>query len=123
MKRRKRNHLVTFKVQVALATITGDKTLAESAEEFSIHPIQITDWKQQLLVRDADEFGPAKPTADTLGSLVISNPPGTTYGSAEAVQQTGATSGGLLVEHMIADCLVRAPFGSFSFGQYLSAYD
>ena len=92
MKRTKRNHVVTFKVQIALAAITGDKTLAELAEPFSVHPIQITDWKQQLLVRAADVFGPAKPMADTPGSRVISNSPGTTYGRAEVVQQTGATS-------------------------------
>ena len=49
MKRTKRNHGATFKAQVALAVLKGDKTLAELAEQFSVHPTQITDWKQQLL--------------------------------------------------------------------------
>ncbi|TKB92532.1 MAG: hypothetical protein E8D41_06915 [Nitrospira sp.] len=46
MKRTRRNHEVTFKAQVALAAVKGDKTLAE---QFSVHPTLITEWKQQLL--------------------------------------------------------------------------
>jgi transposase len=49
MKRTRRNHRATFKAQVALAAVKGDKTLAELAEHFQVHPTQITDWKQQLL--------------------------------------------------------------------------
>jgi transposase len=64
MKRTRRNHGATFKAQVALAAVKGDKTVAELAEQFSVHPTQITDWKQQLPARAADLFGGAKPTAD-----------------------------------------------------------
>ena len=64
MKRTRRNHGPTFKAQVAVAAIKGDKTLAELAEQFSVHPTQITEWKQQLLARAADVFGGTKPTAD-----------------------------------------------------------
>ena len=65
MKRTRRNHGAAFKAQVALAAMKGDKTLAELAEHFGIHPTQITEWKQQLLARAVDVFGGAKPTADT----------------------------------------------------------
>ena len=65
MKRTRRNHGATFKAQVALAAVKGDKRLAELAEQFRVHPTQITEWKQQLLARAADVFGGAKPTADT----------------------------------------------------------
>ena len=65
MKRTRRNHGATFKAQVAVAAVKGDKTLAEIAEHFHVHPTQITEWKQQLLTRAADVFGGAKPTADT----------------------------------------------------------
>ena len=65
MKRTRRNHGATFKAQVAVAAVKGDKTLAEIAEQFHVHPTQITEWKQQLLTRAADVFGGAKPTADT----------------------------------------------------------
>ena len=65
MKRRRRNHGATFKAQVALAAVKGDKTPAELAEQFRVHPTQITEWKQQLLARAAVVFGGTTPTADT----------------------------------------------------------
>jgi len=49
MKNRRRNHSAKFKVKVALAGIKGDKTMAELASEFEVHPSQITQWKKQLL--------------------------------------------------------------------------
>ena len=38
MKRTRRNHGAAFQAQVALAAVKGDKTLAELAEQFSVHP-------------------------------------------------------------------------------------
>jgi transposase len=50
MKRRpRRNHSPAFKAKVALAAIKGDKTAAELAQQFDVHPNQITQWKSQLL--------------------------------------------------------------------------
>ncbi len=46
MRRTRRNHAPGFKAQVALAAIRGDKTLAEWAEHFAVHPNQISEWKQ-----------------------------------------------------------------------------
>lgn len=46
---------------MALAAVKGDKTVAELAEQFSIHPTQITEWKQQLQAQAADAFGGPKP--------------------------------------------------------------
>lgn len=64
MKRTRRNHGATFKAQVALAAVKGDKTLAEWAEQFHVHPSQITEWRQQLLTLAADVFGgPKSPSA------------------------------------------------------------
>ncbi len=82
MKRTRRNHGAPFKAQVALAAVKGDKTLAELAEQFSVHPTQITEWKQQLLARAADVFGGSKPPADSpdlktlhakIGQLTLEN--------------------------------------------------
>lgn len=57
MARRKRpNHSPTFNAQVALAAMKGDRTLAELAQQYDIHPNQITDWKTQLLERAAQVF-------------------------------------------------------------------
>ena len=44
-RRPRRNHLPAFKAKVALAAIKGDRTLAELAEHFDVHPNQITTGK------------------------------------------------------------------------------
>ncbi len=40
-----RNHTPGFKAKVALAAIKDDRTLAQLAEQFDVHPNQITSWK------------------------------------------------------------------------------
>ncbi len=56
-RRPRRNHTATFKAKVALAAIKGEKTLAELAEQFDIHPNQITQGKSQLLEGAVGVFG------------------------------------------------------------------
>jgi transposase-like protein len=57
MKRRpRRNHTPAFKAKVAIAAI---QTLAQLAEQFDVHPNQITTWKAQLETGAADVFGPS----------------------------------------------------------------
>lgn len=58
MKRRpRRNHSSAFKAKVAIAAIKGERTIAEIAEQFDIHPNQVTTWKAQLEGGAADVFG------------------------------------------------------------------
>ena len=57
-RRPRRNHTPAFKAKVALAAIKGDRTLAQLAEQFDVHPNQITTWKAQLEGGASDVFGP-----------------------------------------------------------------
>ena len=56
-KRTRRNHAPAFKAKVALAAVKGEKTLAELAQQFDVHPNQITAWKAQLVDGAAEVFG------------------------------------------------------------------
>jgi transposase-like protein len=48
---------------VARAALRGDKTLAELAEPFDLHPVQIQDWKAQLAESAGLVFSKSKPAA------------------------------------------------------------
>ena len=47
VKRKRRS--AQFKFQVALEAAKGTKTVNELAQEYSVHPTQISHWKRQLL--------------------------------------------------------------------------
>jgi transposase len=58
-KRTRRNHAPSFKAKVALAALKGEKTLAELAQLYDVHPNQITAWKAQLAEGATGLFGGA----------------------------------------------------------------
>ena len=58
-RRPRRNHSPAFKAKVALAAIKGERTLSELAEQFDVHPNQITQWRVQLLEGASGVFGAA----------------------------------------------------------------
>ena len=59
-KRSRWAHSPAFKAKAALAAVKGEKTLAELAQQFDVHPNQITNWKSQLLEGAAGVFGQDK---------------------------------------------------------------
>ncbi|MBW4093736.1 MAG: IS3 family transposase [Proteobacteria bacterium] len=84
-RRARRTHSPAFKAQVALAALKGEKTLAELAQHYDVHPNQITTWKAQLAEGAAEVFGagsagsPAAPAVDLkvlhakVGELTLEN--------------------------------------------------
>ena len=69
-RRPRRNHTAAFKAKVALASLKGDKTLAELAQQFDVHPNEITAWKAQLLEGAAGVFG-TEARADTVAPVDV----------------------------------------------------
>ena len=70
-RRPRRNHTPAFKAKVALAAIKGDRTLAQLAEQFDVHPNQVTSWKAQLEAGAADGFGPGGNAAAQLPAIDV----------------------------------------------------
>ena len=56
-KRTRRSHAPGFKAKVALAAIKGEKTLAELAQQYDVHPNQITAWKAHVVESASGLFG------------------------------------------------------------------
>jgi putative transposase len=53
---KRRTHSPEFKARVAMEAISGRKTIQEIAADHAIHPIQVSQWKKQLLEGASELF-------------------------------------------------------------------
>ena len=56
MKTSRRKHSPAFKTKVALGALRGEKTIAEIASQYEIHPNQIMQWKKILAAEASGLF-------------------------------------------------------------------
>jgi transposase len=70
-RRSRRTHAAAFKAKVALAAIKGEKTLAELAQQYDVHPNQITAWKARLLDGAAVLFGSGTVVAEAAPAVDV----------------------------------------------------
>lgn len=53
---KRKQHSPQFKFRVALESLKGQKTVAELAQQYSVHPSRIHAWKRQLQEEGASLF-------------------------------------------------------------------
>lgn len=63
MANKRKQYSAQFKAKVALAAIRGEKTVAELASQYEIHPTMINNWKRQLLEGASNIFESSNSTA------------------------------------------------------------
>ena len=61
---KRRTHSPEFKARVAMEAISGCKTIQEIAADHAIHPIQVSQWKRQLLDGASELFTRGKKSND-----------------------------------------------------------
>ena len=83
MRRPRRNHSPAFEARVALEALKGEKTVAEIAKPYEVHPNPVTRWKKELLDGVA---------------LVFGGDPGERPRDREKLQELHAKIGELMVE-------------------------
>jgi len=63
MSRKRKQYSPQFKAKVAIEAIRGQKTTAELASQYDIHPTMINNWKRDLLEKASELFDNGKTTS------------------------------------------------------------
>lgn len=64
MSKKRKQYSAQLKAKVALEAVRGEKTVAEIAAQYEIHPTMIHNWKQHLLEGASDLFEPQNQAED-----------------------------------------------------------
>ncbi len=64
MKDNRTRYSASFKAKVATAAIRDDKTIAELAQQYAVHPSQINKWKKEALTGLVSLFAKGTSTKD-----------------------------------------------------------
>jgi transposase len=63
MSRKRKQYSAQFKAKVAIEAVRGQKTTAELASQYEIHPTMINNWKRDLLEKASELFDNGKTTS------------------------------------------------------------
>ena len=101
-RRARRNHTPAFKAKVALAAIKEDRTLAQLAEQFDVHPNQVASWKAQRkrsfdrTALDGLTFGPEPASRRQAASLMVERSAAQAQGMSSSMREAGQRSTSLV---------------------------
>lgn len=65
MKAKRRRHEPEFKARVAIEALKNLRTIQEIAKEFEIHPVQVSEWKKQMIESASEAFGGSRKSVET----------------------------------------------------------
>ena len=54
--KKRKVHSAEFKATVALDAVRGARTIAEIARQHGVHPVMVSQWKQEILTRASTLF-------------------------------------------------------------------